>query len=73
MINNQKIKILDFYNKGLELYRSRKFEEAILYFKKCLEIFPEDGPSQVYIERCDYFLKNPPPENWDGVFVMTTK
>ncbi len=73
MINKEKIKIIDIYNKGLELYRGRKFEEAKLYFKKCLEIVPDDGPSQVYIERCDYFIKNPPSADWDGVFVMTTK
>jgi len=68
-----KIKILDLYNKGLELYRNRKFTEAKEYFKKCLEIYPDDGPSKIYFDRCEVFIKEPPPENWDGVFVMTTK
>ncbi|MCX8069009.1 MAG: tetratricopeptide repeat protein [Thermodesulfovibrionales bacterium] len=73
MISNEKLKMLEYYNKGLELYRSRHFVEAKEYFQKCLSLVPDDGPSAVYIERCDYFIKNPPPENWDGVFVMTTK
>ena len=73
MISKEKLAMLDFYNRGLELYRMRHFEEAKKYFQKALEIVPDDGPSQVYIERCDYFIKNPPPPDWDGVFTMTTK
>ena len=38
-----------------------------------LKVVPEDGPSKVYYERCKYYIDNPPPEDWDGVFVMTTK
>lgn len=73
MISPEKMELLKYYNKGLELYRSRSFQEAKKYFQKCLEIVPNDGPSQIYMERCDYFIQNPPPPNWDGVFVMTTK
>ena len=73
MISKEKSEMLKFYNKGLELYRSKNFTEAKDYFKKSLDIVPGDGPSQIYIERCDVFIKNPPPPDWDGVFVMTTK
>ncbi|MEJ5284323.1 MAG: tetratricopeptide repeat protein [Brevinematia bacterium] len=73
MISKEKLQILELYNKGLELYRAKKFVEAKSCFEKCLQVLPEDGPSQVYVERCDYFIKNPPPQDWDGVFVMTTK
>jgi hypothetical protein len=73
MISKEKLEMLKHYNKGLDLYRSRHFQEARDFFKKCLEIVPGDGPSQIYIERCDVFIKTPPPADWDGVFVMTTK
>lgn len=73
MISKEKLEMLKHYNKGLELYRNRKFTEAKDLFKKCVELVPGDGPSQIYIERCDIFIKNPPPPDWDGVFVMTTK
>jgi tetratricopeptide (TPR) repeat protein len=73
MISPEKMELLKYYNKGLDLYRQRSFAEAKKYFQKCLEIVPDDGPSQIYIERCDYFIQNPPPADWDGVFVMTTK
>ena len=65
--------LLEHYNKGLTLYRERKFKDALQSFKKALEVRPEDGPSKVYIERCEVLIKDPPPANWDGVFTMTTK
>ena len=73
MVSKEKMDMLNFYNQGLDLYRGRKFQEAKEKFKKCLELVPGDGPSEIYIERCDHFITNPPPQNWDGVFVMTTK
>ncbi len=73
MISKEKLAMLQFYNRGLELYRQRKFVESKELFKKCLEILPGDGPSRIYIERCETFIKDPPPPDWDGVFVMTTK
>lgn len=73
MVSREKTEMLQHYNKGLELYRSRQFGEARGLFQKCLGLVPGDGPSQIYIERCDYFIANPPPADWDGVFVMTSK
>jgi adenylate cyclase len=69
----EKQKIIDIYNKGLETYRNREFEKASSYFEKCLELDPKDGPSTTYLKRSQEYQKNPPPEDWDGVFVMTTK
>ncbi len=73
MLDETTKKMVENYNKGLELYRDKKFEESISYFEKALELIPDDGPSAMYIDRCKEYIKNPPPENWDGVFVMKTK
>ena len=66
-------KALESFNKGLTAYRKQKWEDAISHFKAVLTVKPDDGPSKVYIERSEEFKKIPPPENWDGVFVMHTK
>jgi len=66
-------KVLDSYNQGLVAYRQQRWDEAILYFKAALRVKSDDGPSSTYLERSEEFKKNPPPEGWDGVFVMTTK
>lgn len=66
-------KVVDNYNQGLGAYRQQRWDEAIVYFKSALNAKPDDGPAGVYLERCEEYKKNPPPEDWDGVFVMTTK
>lgn len=73
MITQETKQLLSEYEEGLKLYKTRKFQEAMAKFKKALEIKPDDGPSKLYVERCEAFIKDPPPEDWDGVFVMKTK
>lgn len=73
VISEEMMQVLEYYNKGLSLYKTKKFAEAIQEFRKALELSPKDGPSQLYIERCENFIKNPPPDDWDGVYTMTTK
>ncbi len=49
------------------------FSGARDFFARALEADPTDSPSRVYLERCDWYIANPPPDDWDGVFTMTTK
>ncbi len=73
MITDTQKQLLDTYNKALELYKERRWDDALQYFTKALEVSPEDGPSKLYIERCREYKLSPPPPDWDGVFVMKTK
>jgi tetratricopeptide (TPR) repeat protein len=73
MITETKQKLLDAFAEGLKLYKLMDFAKAQNAFMEALKIDPEDGPSKVYYARCKYFIENPPPEDWDGVFVMKTK
>ena len=38
-----------------------------------LEKFPDDGPSKLFLQRCQHFLQEEPEPTWDGVYVMKTK
>ncbi len=73
MITEEKQQVLDLYNKGLAAYRQQKWDEAIQCFNDALAVDPKDGPSKLYLERSEKFRQTPPPEDWDGVFTMTTK
>lgn len=73
MITEEKKRVIDLFARGRKLYKLMQFEEAQKFFAQALKIDAEDGPSKVYFERCGYYIQNPPPEDWDGVFVMTTK
>ncbi|HUF50103.1 MAG TPA: adenylate/guanylate cyclase domain-containing protein [Longimicrobiales bacterium] len=58
---------LQHYDSGLAAYRRRDFELALSYFEAALELYPEDGPSQLYRERSVDYIMNPPPADWDFV------
>jgi tetratricopeptide (TPR) repeat protein len=73
MITGEKRQILDLFAEGRRHYKLMDFDKARDCFAKALEIDPEDGPSKVYFLRCKHYIENPPPEDWDGVFVMKTK
>jgi adenylate cyclase len=72
-MHQQKLDAIEEYGKGLVLYRQKRFEEAIEQFKKALRVNPDDQPSKIYIERSQLYLAAPPPDNWNGVFVLKTK
>jgi adenylate cyclase len=66
------IEKMDMYFQALDLYRQKSFEPALDYFKRSYEKLG-DYPSKVYVQRCEFYLKNPPAEDWDGFFEMKTK
>ncbi len=73
MISEDKQKVLDLFAEGRRKYKLMDFKGARKCFADALKIDAEDGPSQVYYARCKHYLDNPPPEDWDGIFVMNTK
>lgn len=58
---------------GYHLYLDRRWEEALIHFKEMLKIFGNDYPTQLYIERCQQYLKEPPSPNWDGIYHLKDK
>tara|TARA_B100001250_G_scaffold413309_1_gene447032 strand:- start:4488 stop:7286 length:2799 start_codon:yes stop_codon:yes gene_type:complete len=71
-------KILPAYNEALELYKNQNWAKAIEAFKAsdALEdMFPgrKTNPSRIYIPRCEHFQSNPPGNDWDGVWTLTSK
>jgi adenylate cyclase len=64
---------LEKYERGLELYFERKWSQAAGAFEAALLLKPEDGPSRLYLSRIHTYLTSPPPESWDGVFIMRSK
>ena len=72
-LTREKEELLKYYNLGLTAYKQRKWDDAIRAFEMALKLYPGDGPSGLYLERSKTFKETPPPEDWDGVYVMTTK
>jgi hypothetical protein len=63
----------DIHNEALSKFYTRDFAGAQASMRRVLEILPGDRTAEIYIERAVAYGKNPPPEDWDGVEVLTEK
>ena len=52
---------------------NKEFSQAISYFELAQKIRPEDKAVAIHVQRSHDYIKNPPPNDWDGVYTMTTK
>lgn len=66
-------KMLDDFEAGRILYLERNFADAKQYFESALAKISGDGPSQIYRNRCNFFLRKPPPREWDGIVDIAEK
>ncbi len=55
------------FESGLAAYRQRRWDDAIALFEESLELRPEDGPSSLFIGRCQMLKQRPPADDWNGV------
>jgi adenylate cyclase len=65
--------LIGAYEAGLDDYQRRDWTNAIRHFGDALDAAPSDKPSRIFIDRCRYYSDNPPPENWNGVWIMEDK
>lgn len=61
--------VLELFHEGLRLYRERRWEDAMERFEEALRLRPDDA----FLGRCERFLKDPPSEEWDGVYELEAK
>ena len=73
---------LHCFSQGIEKYLKQDWKGALKLFEQAKELEPnkagvtpgvKDNPSMILIDRCKVMQENPPGDDWDGVYVMTTK
>ena len=71
---DSRLKMVNYFNKGISYYNSSNWKAAIEQFKKSqkLEVDKNFNPSNTFIQRCENFIINP-PSNWMGVFKLESK
>ena len=63
-----KLALMERFAEALEAYRSQEWDRAETALRGCLELFPDDGPSLLFLERVSQLRAQPPGEQWDGVW-----
>jgi adenylate cyclase len=61
------------FDAAMQAYRRQNWPQAAEKFAELLTHYPEDGPSQVLLQRVLEFQESAPAADWDGVYVMKTK
>ena len=55
------------YDLGMAEYKGHRWSAAKALFQSALEAYRDDGPSRIYVQRCDDNMAEPPPPDWDFV------
>ena len=58
---------------AMDQYRGRRFKEAMSAFTDAIRLRADDKVSKIYLGRCEHYLHEPPPEDWNGVWTLTEK
>jgi adenylate cyclase len=61
------------YQEAVLWYRERRWDEAAALLDALAAEAPEDRPIALYRRRCAALLADPPPADWNGVYVARTK
>lgn len=59
------------FDEAVALYQAAAFGKAQAAFASLGD--QQDPPTQLYLQRIEYFKENPPPAGWDGVWTHTDK
>jgi adenylate cyclase len=61
------------FSAAREAYKRRNWRAAQSAWAAILQRWPDDGPSRVFLARCDEYITEEPPADWDGVYTMKHK
>ncbi|MBM3285041.1 MAG: adenylate/guanylate cyclase domain-containing protein, partial [Candidatus Aminicenantes bacterium] len=60
---------LRIFGEAREFYKRQEWDKAIALFER----LGQDALARLYMHRCRDLKENPPPEGWDGVYVLKEK
>ncbi len=68
-----KLQINEELQIAIELYHKKELEKALKIFEKILKKNPDDKTVNLYVKRCENYLKFGLPEGWEGVEALSEK
>jgi adenylate cyclase len=73
--SDEQRKLAADFDAALAAFRAQRFEEARDRWQTIIDAYPADltGPAGVMKLRAEYFIAEPPPADWDGVYTKTSK
>lgn len=65
--------VIRLSEEAFHLYKERDFKHALKIYKNILKIIPKDHIAEIFIERCKFYIDNPPQDYWTPVFKLPSK
>ncbi len=72
-VNVRQEQALKIHHAAMARYYALDFKGARQYFDALLKIVPDDYLAGMYLERCKRYIADPPPSDWNGVEILTSK
>ena len=72
-LDSQTADFVAAYHAGRIAYLNRDFQQALHQFEAAQTLRPHDRSVRLQLQRTQQWLLNPPPEAWDGVYMLVTK
>lgn len=63
----------ELHGQAMEQFYQRSFKDADRLFARVQKLLPEDPLATMFRERCASYQRTPPPDDWNGAWVMTSK
>ena len=70
---NDGSELIKQFGAAREAYKRRNWRAAQSAWAAILQRWPDDGPSRVFLARCEEYITEEPPADWDGVYTMKHK
>ncbi len=72
-VKAEHLELLEKFSLALQAYIFRDYPKARELFQKIKSTYPNDGPTNFYLNLAESFSKNPPAADWDGIFNLPNK
>ena len=72
-ISPDRLKEVKSYCDALKAYREQQWQQAEDLFRKLCDQYPASKLYELYLERSRNFMRRPPGDDWDGVYIFKTK
>jgi len=73
MVSAELLEVVRHYTKALELHWDRQWQAALDALEEAKAVIADDHPSEVLAQRIRSYMETPPPPQWNGAYVKTTK
>jgi two-component system sensor histidine kinase ChiS len=72
-VREKKIALKSTFSQAINAYYKKQFKQALKQFQQILAQLPEDKAARFYLERCEYYLEQGTPNDWEGIEALTQK